>query len=101
MPRQNRRRAASSAREPAAASTVGERRDEWRGEVYVVRGVTSHGAAKEYRCPGCDQVIRVGQPHLVVWPEFDDDADDRRHWHATCWTARERRAPGRGRAPRY
>ena len=94
MPRHNRRQTAPGPAEPRAASTVGERRDEWRGEVYVVRGVTSHGAGKEYRCPGCDQIIRVAQPHLVVWPEFDDDASDRRHWHSACWTARDRRRPG-------
>ena len=39
-------------------STVGERHEDWRGEEYVVRGVTALGAAKAYRCPGCDQEIR-------------------------------------------
>jgi hypothetical protein len=104
MPRQNRRREDAAARPPAPASTVGERREQWRTETYVVRAVTAHGATKEYRCPGCDQVVRIGQPHLVVWPEFDADAADRRHWHGACWAARDRRAPTvqRGRsAPRY
>jgi hypothetical protein len=103
MPRQNRRRVddALPAR-PVAA--VGERRDSWRGESYVVRSVSASGAVKAYRCPGCDQELRPGVPHLVVWPEHDDDAGDRRHWHTPCWAARERRAPGRQRgraAPRY
>jgi hypothetical protein len=83
---------------------VGERRDAWRGEDYIVRAVTSFGASKAYRCPGCDQAMRPGLPHLVVWPAFDADANARRHWHGSCWAARDRRAPGvqRGRsAPRY
>jgi hypothetical protein len=83
-------------------STVGERREDWRGEEYVIRGVTALGAAKAYRCPGCDQAINAGVPHLVVWPAFDAAASDRRHWHSTCWAARDRRAPGvqRGRSAR-
>jgi hypothetical protein len=82
----------------------GERRETWRGEDYVVRSVTGAAAAKSYRCPGCDQEIRPGQPHLVTWPAHDSDASDRRHWHTPCWAARERRGPGvqRGRsAPRH
>ncbi|HEY8827961.1 MAG TPA: hypothetical protein VIM17_09405, partial [Jatrophihabitantaceae bacterium] len=66
MPRQNRRRVDAAAAAQRPLSTVGERRDDWRGEEYVVRGVTSLGAAKAYRCPGCDQEIRPGLPHLVV-----------------------------------
>jgi hypothetical protein len=84
--------------------TVGERRESWRGDEYVVRAVTGAGAAKAYRCPGCDQQIRPGVPHIVVWPEHHDDASDRRHWHTACWTARDRRTPGVQRsrsAPRY
>jgi hypothetical protein len=103
MPRQNRRRD-DAARAPRPLSTVGERRDDWRGEEYAVRGVTSAGAAKSYRCPGCDQEIRPGQPHLVAWPAFDGAVSDRRHWHSACWDARDRRAPGTQRsrsAPRY
>jgi hypothetical protein len=103
VPRQNRRRVDATAAS-RAQSTVGERREEWRGEEYVVRGVTALGAAKAYRCPGCDQEIRAGLPHLVVWPAFDAAASDRRHWHSTCWAARDRRAPGVQRsrsAPRY
>jgi hypothetical protein len=102
VPRQNRRRVdAATARPP---TTLGERRENWRGEEYVIRGVTALGAAKTYRCPGCDQEINAGVAHLVVWPAFDAAASDRRHWHSTCWAARDRRAPGVQRsrsAPRY
>ncbi|MDT4945024.1 MAG: hypothetical protein QOH14_1757 [Pseudonocardiales bacterium] len=94
--------AAAAAARPV--STVGERREDWRGEEYVVRSVTGAGAAKGYRCPGCDQEIRPGLPHVVAWPAFDAEASDRRHWHTACWAARDRRAPGVKRtrsAPRY
>ena len=104
MPRQNRRTEEALPGPPRAFTTVGERREDWRGEEYVVRGVTASGASKAYRCPGCDQEIRARQPHLVVWPAYDPDAADRRHWHSACWDARERRAPNVQRsraAPRY
>lgn len=56
---------------------------------YEVRHVTSD---KEYRCPGCDHLIRPGVWHLVVVPDGDPDA--RRHWHTECWR-RELRRLGR------
>ncbi|HEY7046756.1 MAG TPA: hypothetical protein VH373_06010 [Jatrophihabitantaceae bacterium] len=90
MPRHNRRRVEA----PLARPTGGaERRDDWRGVEYVVRMVA--GSDKQYRCPGCDQLIRPGMPHVVVWPADDADAADRRHWHTSCWAARDRRAPSR------
>lgn len=103
MPRQNRRRAdvPFTERPPSAGA---ERREQWRGDEYAVRSVTGSGATKAYRCPGCDQQVRAGTAHVVVWPAFHADAADRRHWHTPCWAAREHRAPGplRGRsAPRY
>ena len=69
-----------------------------------MRTVAGVNAAKPYRCPGCDQLIPIGVPHLVTWPNADPEADDRRHWHTACWAARGRRAPGVQRsrsAPRY
>ena len=57
-----------------------------------------------YRCPGCDQLLAAGVGHVVAWPADDPEATDRRHWHTTCWQARDRRAPGTERsrnAPRY
>jgi len=47
---------------------------------YEVRHV---GGQKEYRCPGCDHMVRAGVWHLVVVPS--DDVDARRHWHTECW----------------
>ena len=55
---------------------------------YVVRQV-SGATGKAYRCPGCDQELRLATPHVVAWPE--GQPDDRRHWHTACWSARDRR----------
>jgi hypothetical protein len=83
---------------------TGDRREVFRDLEYVVRPISGASATKSYRCPGCDQEIRPGQPHLVTWPADDPDAADRRHWHTACWSHRDRRAPGLQRsrsAPRY
>ena len=58
------------------------------------------GDGKVFRCPGCDQEIVPGTPHIVAWPA--DGArmaggigvEERRHWHTTCWQNRLRRGPG-------
>ncbi|RKW71865.1 hypothetical protein DWQ67_03280 [Galactobacter caseinivorans] len=55
-----------------------------------VRAIPSYAAAKEYRCPGCQQVIRPGVSHVVTWradgPRSDAQVEaDRRHWHQRCW----------------
>jgi hypothetical protein len=91
----------------------------WGAGQWRVRQLTGAGAAKTYRCPGCDQEIRPGTPHVVVWPVDGDEAgsrdrhsqserrhwhsqserrhwhsqSERRHWHTGCWQARERRRP--------
>jgi hypothetical protein len=71
---------------------------------WLVRPVAGE-AGKAYRCPGCDQEIPAGVPHVVAWPADErGDLSDRRHWHTGCWRARGRRAPvvQRSRsAPRY
>lgn len=80
-----------------------ERTESWQDQEWVVRRVTGDAAAKAYRCPGCDQVIPPGVPHVVTWPR-DGAVDDRRHWHQACWNARDRRGarPLRSRnAPRH
>jgi hypothetical protein len=56
---------------------------------WVVRPVSPSGAAKSYRCPGCDQEIRPSLAHIVAWRPGAEG--DRRHWHTPCWHARLRR----------
>jgi hypothetical protein len=66
---------------------------------WIVRSVSGAGSSKTYRCPGCDQEIKPGVPHVVAWPADTEQAawhgggglDDRRHWHTPCWNARSRR----------
>nr|WP_079166123.1 ATP/GTP-binding protein [Streptomyces oceani] len=80
-----------------------ERVDEWRGEEWLVRPVGGGAAGKRYRCPGCDQEIPAGVAHVVAWARHGP-VDDRRHWHTSCWNARERRGARVRRsrdAPRY
>ncbi|GEL95584.1 hypothetical protein [Cellulomonas composti] len=63
---------------------------------WVVQRV--RGGAREYRCPGCDQVVPTGTAHVVAWRAdawFGEAVDDRRHWHSSCWDARGRRGPTR------
>jgi hypothetical protein len=105
-PRRNRPRRAGRARpgEPAALDPERVRRgadavESWGPEQWRVRQVTGSAAVKVYRCPGCDQEIPPGVPHLVVWPleTIAGPAGEaaRRHWHTGCWRARDRRRPGR------
>jgi hypothetical protein len=48
-------------------------------------------ATKAYICPGCGQPIEAGHSHLVVVPLQAPEL--RRHWHTSCWRARDRRPP--------
>ncbi|KQB86368.1 hypothetical protein [Corynebacterium lowii] len=50
----------------------------------MVRTITAERALKEYRCPGCHQVIPVRTAHVVAWRE-DEGAQERRHWHRSCF----------------
>lgn len=50
---------------------------------WQVRLIQPAAATKEYRCPGCNQEIRVGTKHVVAW--HDGSEDHRRHWHLPCW----------------
>jgi hypothetical protein len=71
--------------EAAPAPPAGERVEDG----HVVRSVAGTASGRPYRCPGCDQELRPGTPHVVAWPE--GRPDDRRHWHTPCWQARGRR----------
>ena len=60
---------------------------------WIVRAVSGASAVKSYRCPGCAQIIHLGQPHVVVWPKIPSlisasGVEDRRHWHTSCWQRR-------------
>ncbi|GAB2682350.1 hypothetical protein [Thalassiella azotivora] len=76
---------------------------------WMVRRVAGTSTTKHYRCPGCDQEVAPGTPHVVAWPADsltgpDTAVGDRRHWHTACWSARTRRSartPRPGRGPRY
>jgi len=64
---------------------------------WVVRNVSGPALGKAYRCPGCEQEIRSGLPHIVSWPAWPGGEDERRHWHTACWRNRANRGPGRSR----
>src|SRR5215213_6871925 len=60
---------------------------------WIVRAVAGAEAVKSYRCPGCSQIIRQGQPHVVAWPKTPgltstSGVEERRHWHNSCWQRR-------------
>jgi hypothetical protein len=86
--RRNRRRDAAA---PRPLFGGAERREQWRGDIWVVRSVPGEAAVKSYRCPGCSQEIKAGVPHVVAWPAAELSAEGRRHWHTMCWSARDRR----------
>ena len=65
--------------------------EDWPDGSWVVRGVPGSAEAKKYRCPGCDQEIKPGTAHVVVWPEETPGLTERRHWHNACWRRRPRR----------
>jgi hypothetical protein len=67
---------------------------------WLVRLVPGAAATKTYRCPGCDQEITPGTPHLVSWPAHTPGVAERRHWHARCWERRLRRHAPRRRGGR-
>ncbi len=76
----------------ASDSYDGQDRSEGEGGGrWIHRPVRGQDARKAYRCPGCDQQIRVGEPHVVAWrDDWYGGADDRRHWHTPCWRSRHR-----------
>ncbi len=95
MPRANRRRRDDAPLNVDRALGGAVRRETYAGLEWFVRHVTGAGASREYLCPGCQQAIAMGTPHVVAWPaEGVGGLGDRRHWHSPCWSARERRHPG-------
>ena len=93
MPRKNRRNPEYFQAPEAAARACGRAA---RGRRCPGSTSATSDGQKEYRCPGCDHIVRDGVWHLVVVPE--DDPDARRHWHTECWR-RELKRLGRYRPP--
>ncbi|WP_336318683.1 ATP/GTP-binding protein [Streptomyces lavendofoliae] len=94
-PRRNRPRGGEkpneNSGEPGERYGSFHRTETWHDEDWSVRHVAGAAAAgKRYRCPGCDQEIPSGVPHVVAWPEYGG-VEDRRHWHKACWNAKDRR----------
>nr|WP_081477166.1 ATP/GTP-binding protein [Dietzia alimentaria] len=58
---------------------------------YHVRRIPGSRASKDYRCPGCDHVVKSGTAHVAAWPDRPGGDSERRHWHDGCWSARARR----------
>jgi hypothetical protein len=92
VPRRNLRAPGAAAPDPPRS--LNERTEQFRGDDYRVRSLRGAPDAGPYRCPGCDQLVSAGAPHVVAWPAHDVDANDRRHWHTPCWANRDRRAAG-------
>ncbi|MEO7236489.1 MAG: hypothetical protein ABIW80_14100 [Lapillicoccus sp.] len=93
VPRANRRRRD----EPADLSRLGggTATARYAGHLWTVRSVTGATATRAYLCPGCQQGIEPGVPHVVVWPaEGVGGLGDRRHWHTGCWQRRDARPAG-------
>jgi len=94
MPRANRRRRDEVPIDPVRALAGATRRDAYAGGEWFVRHVAGTAAPRAYRCPGCQQEVAPGIPHVVAWPaEGVGGVGDRRHWHSGCWANRERRPP--------
>ena len=94
MPRANRRRRDDVPLNLERAVGGAVRRESFGGGEWSVRRVSGAGATRSYLCPGCQQFVVPGTPHVVAWPADGlGGVDDRRHWHTPCWEARERRHP--------
>ncbi|HEY5249117.1 MAG TPA: hypothetical protein VIJ15_11795 [Dermatophilaceae bacterium] len=94
MPRPHRRRPEGTELDLERAIGGTPRRESHGDGEWFVRRVSGAGSAKSYRCPGCQQEVASGVPHVVAWPaDGMGGLPDRRHWHTPCWAARGRRTP--------
>ncbi len=87
------RRPSKHVRPPRPLATSFARADDKTDGRWVVQSVPATNAVKAYVCPGCQQNVAVGVPHVVVWPHEPrlgslSPVEDRRHWHSPCWTRR-------------
>ncbi|NHN56345.1 hypothetical protein G9U51_11210 [Calidifontibacter sp. DB0510] len=94
MPRRPRRRPQPSRGDISRVLETGMRVESYAGQRWNVRPVRGNDSGRVYVCPGCSQQLPASIAHVVVWPaEGLGDVSDRRHWHTTCWAARDRRPP--------
>ncbi|MEO3935927.1 hypothetical protein V3N99_04115 [Dermatophilaceae bacterium Soc4.6] len=94
MPRANRRRKDDSPLDAARLGGVTSTQ-RYAGGYWTVRQVTGASATRPYLCPGCQQDVPVGVPHVVAWPaDGVGGVGDRRHWHSGCWQRRDARPSG-------
>ena len=102
MPRSNRPRRRGSAPRPDEDVDLGralagmQRHESHPDGDWLVRRVTGASSGRAYRCPGCQQAVPAGTPHVVAWPAdtvVGDGLEQRRHWHSSCWDKRDRRRP--------
>jgi len=81
VPRKNRR---DSSRPPQLRVGGQQWTEQGKHGEWTVRVVRE--GAKDYVCPGCNQIIAQGSAHLVAWqPDSLLGAEARRHWHRPCW----------------
>ncbi|MGJ3509125.1 hypothetical protein [Enemella sp. A6] len=84
------KRPSKHARPHRPLSTGWARGVERRDGDWVVRDVPADRATKDYRCPGCQGLIRSGTAHVVAWraePPLGHTSavEHRRHHHTGCW----------------
>lgn len=95
MPRRNRRR--HDARPMGVERALGgfTRTEQHPDGEWNVRNVGP--SDRTYLCPGCQQWFSA-VAHVVAWPADDfvsfGGVEVRRHWHSSCWRARNHRRPG-------
>nr|WP_071606293.1 hypothetical protein [Luteipulveratus halotolerans] len=94
MPRRNRSRRDEPRGDVSRIMGGGTRTESYAGGRWSVRSLRGNSEGRSYTCPGCQQQLSSATAHVVVWPADGlGDVEDRRHWHTSCWSARERRPP--------
>lgn len=87
MGRKNRRAPGAPPRAPRTQAPEQHADGGWH-----VRRIAGSAATKSYLCPGCNQQILPGTPHVVAWSADRMLGEEfRRHWHSPCWDNRARR----------
>ncbi len=94
MPRANRRRRDEAPLDEARLGGGSTTTERYAGGLWTVRRIAGT-SIRDYLCPGCQQEIAGGTPHVVAWPaEGVGGMGDRRHWHTGCWQRRDARPAG-------